>query len=395
MRILWVSNGPYKPFAYGLQTAEIIRRIPQDRHQIAVLDFTTQNHVIQIWEGIRVYGMGYQQWGVDMAAPCCKHWRADVMITFFDLHPWAGNMGQTWFTECAPAIALCPVDHDPPAPTLINALDGFYKTIAYSRFGEAALKGAGVQNVGYIPHGINLKVFTPGDKAAARKRLQIPEGRFVVGFVGDNKGQPNRKGIPQLLRSFAMLKREIPAAYLYMHALVGEERGGVDVRYLAQQLCKEYGVSLKPDLDYGFPSQFDLIHGVYGNDDMADVYRAIDVLALPTMGEGFGLPLIEAQACGTPVIATDCTACSELVFNGIAVKPLDKWWTAFRSYQFLPDPRGFAKAMQEIARWSDEWREASRNIGLAHVQDYDIDKIVSEQWLPYLDAVERELCLTS
>ena len=95
MRILWVSNGPYKPFAYGLQTAEIIQRIPQDRHQIAVLDFTTQNHVIQIWEGIRIYGMGYQQWGIDMAAPCCKHWRADLMIIFFDLHPWAGSMGQT------------------------------------------------------------------------------------------------------------------------------------------------------------------------------------------------------------------------------------------------------------------------------------------------------------
>jgi len=52
-----------------------------------------------------------------------------------------------------------------------------------------------------------------------------------------------------------------------------------------------------------------------GVDDatLATIYNSFDVFALPTMGEGFGLPILESQACGVPALATDCSACSELL----------------------------------------------------------------------------------
>ena len=46
---------------------------------------------------------------------------------------------------------------------------------------------------------------------------------------------------------------------------------------------------------------------------LATIYNAMDVFVLPTMGEGFGLPIIESQACRVPALATDFSSCSELV----------------------------------------------------------------------------------
>jgi len=50
---------------------------------------------------------------------------------------------------------------------------------------------------------------------------------------------------------------------------------------------------------------------------MANLYNAFDIFCLPTMAEGFGLPVLEAQACGVPALVTDCSACSELVANPV------------------------------------------------------------------------------
>ncbi|NCQ29488.1 MAG: glycosyltransferase family 4 protein, partial [Armatimonadetes bacterium] len=43
------------------------------------------------------------------------------------------------------------------------------------------------------------------------------------------------------------------------------------------------------------------------------IYNLFDVMVLPTMGEGFGLQFLEAMACGIPVVATDCSAVTELL----------------------------------------------------------------------------------
>ncbi len=49
---------------------------------------------------------------------------------------------------------------------------------------------------------------------------------------------------------------------------------------------------------------------------MVDAYNAMDVLTNVALGQGFGIPILEAQACGTPVIVGDWTSMSELCFAG-------------------------------------------------------------------------------
>ena len=77
---------------------------------------------------------------------------------------------------------------------------------------------------------------------------------------------------------------------------------------------------------------------------VANLYQAFDVLLNPSMGEGFGIPILEAQACGVPVIASDHSAMTELTQAGWLVTG-DPWWDALQdSFLIVPpdrlDPRG-------------------------------------------------------
>ena len=67
------------------------------------------------------------------------------------------------------------------------------------------------------------------------------------------------------------------------------------------------------------------------------VDNVMDVFLLPSKGEGFGIPLIEAQACGIPVIITKCTGHEELMGGGWFVENLVPEWTAQSSWQYNCD----------------------------------------------------------
>jgi len=90
---------------------------------------------------------------------------------------------------------------------------------------------------------------------------------------------------------------------LYLHTLIAP--GGYwDIDQPVWRFCmdRKTRATLNLDSRRGVPDA-----------TLATVYNAFDVFALPTMGEGFGLPILESQACGVPAVVTDCSACTELV----------------------------------------------------------------------------------
>ena len=74
----------------------------------------------------------------------------------------------------------------------------------------------------------------------------------------------------------------------------------------------------------------------FGPEDLAKLYSSFDVLLNPSTGEGFGGPLVESQACGTPVIAGNWTSMPELIGAGYLVEWSEKWFTPLAAYQFFP-----------------------------------------------------------
>ncbi len=141
-----------------------------------------------------------------------------------------------------------------------------------------------------IPPGVDLARFRPGSRAAAREALGLPGEAVVLAFVG--RIQP-LKAPDVLLRAAAELVRRDPTL---RHRLVVFIAGGPSGTGLAeptslQELAQNLGIAERVRF---LPPQ---------GGGLVDVYRAADVVAVPSHNESFGLVALEAQACGTPVVA--------------------------------------------------------------------------------------------
>jgi len=275
-----------------------------------------------------------------------------------------------------------PIDHEPVQRVVAEPVRKAFRPITMSRFGLAMAEQAGI-DAAYVPHGVESDVFRPGDKAAARERTGLPQDRFIVGMVAANKGQPSRKALPQHLEAFAQFHRAHPDSLLYLHTLAARhgEHQGVNIPELCELLGIAEAVRLPDHHRYmlGFPDE-----------QMVDLYRSMDVFANVSMGEGFGIPILEAQACGVPVIVGDWTAMSELCFAGWAVDKADalRTWTALGSYQFTPRPEAITECL-ELAYSADlaDLGAAARERALP----YDADTVAADYWRPVLDDIEERI----
>ncbi|QJY46260.1 D-inositol-3-phosphate glycosyltransferase [Pseudonocardia broussonetiae] len=153
------------------------------------------------------------------------------------------------------------------------------------------LYGADPGRVVTIPPGVDLDRFVPGDRAAARRALGIAPGAVVLAFVG--RIQP-LKAPDVLLRAAAEMLRRDPGLRARLVVLVagGPSGSGLAEPTSLQQLGASLGIT---DVLRFLPPQ----RGA----GLVDVYRAADLVAVPSHNESFGLVALEAQACGTPVVA--------------------------------------------------------------------------------------------
>ncbi len=144
-----------------------------------------------------------------------------------------------------------------------------------------------------VPPGVDLDRFTPGDRGAARARLGLPEDALVFAFVG--RIQP-LKAPDVLLRAAAELLRREPRLRARLVVLVvgGASGSGLEHPTSLADLAVELGIT---DQVRFLPPQ--------RGEDLATVYRAADAVAVPSHNESFGLVALEAQACGTPVVAAE------------------------------------------------------------------------------------------
>jgi glycosyltransferase involved in cell wall biosynthesis len=261
--------------------------------------------------------------------------------------------------------------------------------MAMSRFGESQLRHAGFDKVMYVPHGIETEVFKPIDRAKARAEMaefihHDLQDQFLIVTVAANKGTPSRKNFDGMLAAFSQFSQDHPNALFYIHA---ENQGiwsGEDLRALVQA----YGVEDK----VFFPPQYPLLTGMISPKLLNIVYNAADVLMLLSRGEGFGLPIVEAQASGCPVIVTDFSAMPELVFAGVTV-PAIPFMASTGYWQRL----ALIPAALEALAWAYQHRGdvGIRAQGRKGALAYDIERIMRDYFLPAVRTMERDLKLES
>lgn len=222
------------------------------------------------------------------------------------------TLGDPWMFELVPQIAdLCTttwisylaLDGYPLPSEWANWIASCDIPVVFSPWAQSLVAAATKLRPEMIPHGVDTTAFAPSDKTAAKSALGIDSDTFVVGCVAANQ---QRKNLPALIRAFSFLARRETNALLYLHT---QPQGFWDI----PELLGRFGVQSKSKLTP--PSANGQL--ALSDAELVRLYNAFDVLCLPTMAEGFGLPVLESQACGVPALVTDFAASTELVANPV------------------------------------------------------------------------------
>jgi glycosyltransferase involved in cell wall biosynthesis len=203
-------------------------------------------------------------------------------------------------------------------------------------------------------------------------------------MVAANKGRPSRKGFAQAFQAFQKLAEKHDNAYLYLHTMVNAGiAGGEDIPAMLNALDIPQDRVLIAD-------QYRVLFDPFSHKSMAKIYSAMDVLLNPAMGEGFGIPVLEAQACGIPAIVTNFSAMREVCGAG-AGWHVDHtpYWTGLNSWQAVPDVDDIASALDECYELSATAREKLSQIARRHALNYALPKVMEEHMLPALRTVEQ------
>ncbi len=378
MRILWVSNAPWAASGYGVQTKLFTPRIRELGHEVGLLNFYGHEGGIIAGSSGPMYPRGGHPYGQDVQGFHAQHFGAEVMITLID----------AWVLEpqtYPPQTVWCPwfpIDHDPIPPMVLEKVKMAFLPIVYSKFGLAKMEEAGLEAL-YVPHGVDTETYKPMDKKAAREAMGWPRDRFIVGMVAANVGIPSRKAFPESMLAFKALLKDIPDALLYVHAFGQKgERQGINLRRDAEIMGIANSIIWS-----------DEYRGMLGYDDesMRAIYSGMDVLLACSRGEGFGVPILEAQACGTPVITGEWTAMDEINFSGWKHPKAKAWpeWTYQGSLMFVPSAEVLHDLLLKAAKSTD--REAMAKVARECALEYDAERVTERYWKPALDEIARRM----
>jgi D-inositol-3-phosphate glycosyltransferase len=208
-------------------------------------------------------------------------------------------------------------------------------------------------NVFVVAPGVDLESFSPADgKAAARVRLDIAPDAIMLTFVG--RIQPH-KGPDVLLRAAAEMITHSPHLRAKLAVVImGGTSGSINELEKIKSLAKFLKIE-------------DITHFVnpVSRKVLPDWYRASDLVCVPSYSESFGLVALEAQACGTPVVATAIGGLRTAVSDGISGSLVDghdpKAWSAVISRLIMEPQRRLLLSMGAIEHASHfGWENTAR-----------------------------------
>ncbi|WP_299016406.1 glycosyltransferase [uncultured Photobacterium sp.] len=159
------------------------------------------------------------------------------------------------------------------------------------------LEQLGITTDRVIINGIDTEHFSPGNQLLSRQMNHLPTNKIIIGCAGR---LVTEKGIDTLLQSLALMPDNLQIA------IAGHGPELKNLRHIANQL----GIT-------------DRVHWLGHCSNMRSFYRAIDIFCMPSRQEGLPLALLEAQACGKTVIATNVGGIPDLLCpqSGSLIEP--------------------------------------------------------------------------
>jgi glycosyltransferase involved in cell wall biosynthesis len=377
------SNTPGMPTGYGVQAKMLTDRLLRHNVDVAILSNYGLEGGMSTYKSkfgtADVYPRGLTLYSSDVMQPFhMKHLAGrdipNFILTLYDVWVYLDNPQLTELDF----VSWTPIDHiSIPAKVEAWSRRPNVYPLAMSPFGQKAFEQLGIEST-YIPHAVDTKVYKPTheiDDTPVKKYFGLKESDFVVGMVAANKanGQIHRKAYAENLLAFSIFKKSHPDAFLYIHADPSKAWGGFGLANLAKACGIDMNSILFPDPDrYRFG---------YSDTEMAALYTGMDVLLHASYGEGFGVPAIEAQACGTKVIASNWAASQDMVADdGWLIEGQPFWDEAQLSFFQIPLIPSLIQGLENAYKSS----RGDSKTAIEFASQFDVERVWKWYWMPFL-----------
>lgn len=375
------SNYYGAPTGYGNQVTLLLDRMKRHKMDVALLaNYGLEGRFDKIktrYGTVPAYPRGFAQYSQDVIPLWHDHFTAQhqgkprALFTLFDV--WIYNSLK--FDD--PIISWVPLDHVSLPPEVAQFLKRPNVTaVTMAPHGQRQLEAAGIKSV-YIPHAIDTKVNKPTfeiEGQPARQFMGIDEDTFLVTMVSANKanGIVHRKGIGEALTAFAIFHKEKPKSHLYLHLEPGNAFGGFVIPRILQALGippESVTIADPNTLRIGYPQE-----------TLSAIYTASDVLLAPSYGEGFGIPIVEAQACGTRVVTGSWTSMPDVAGPSSWIVSGQVFWDETQK-AFLQIP--FVQSIVDALKLAYDADRGVDEESVKFAQTFEVETIWQTKWLPF------------
>ncbi|RKX99369.1 MAG: hypothetical protein DRP54_07365 [Spirochaetes bacterium] len=250
-------------------------------------------------------------------------------------------------------------------------VSGFDNLIAVplTRTTEVFLLTAGVKNLEkVIPHGVNTDIFRPDNKKRLSTRKELGLGnKMVIGFAGNNS---HRKRYDVLLETFSYITQKIHDSVLLIKTDKKSTEEGFNIPGLIDK--------------YNLRNSVKIIEGSVSIERMVCIYNAMDIYLHLSEWEGFGIPVIEAGACGVPVITHPIQGPYELIpyphILHIEGKYINEDGTLLR----YAEPQSAAKTVLSLVKTPNKLKALSFSMREHVLHNFSIN-LIAKKWLELLN----------
>jgi len=377
MKILWYSTAPFVGVGYGVLTNALVPRIVKDGHFVKI---ATKHHLggslivsgVEVFDGTEC-GMLNKLQEVE---------NYDYIVSVFDTWTMAPPGFNNW-------VAVNFLDIEIIHHQMIKALRCSQVQTAVTQHGMREMERVGFKPY-YTPLGVDTKLFRPDKKLRKefREKWGWSDDTFVIGVVGINYSN-DRKNIIGTLRAFQGFHKEHPNSALYLHSdTMGSATQGLPLQWIIAS-CGFDGTG-KPPVYY--VDQLAYHSWNISQKELVGLYNAFDVMCLPSQGEGFGMPWIEAEACGCPVISADTTSGKELNFGGWVIPVVEDYYefsSLLSWYARVPPSAIFDPLEEAYKEWKSGAIKKRQKLARKGALEYDWDVVYTKYWRPLLQDLEK------
>ncbi len=429
-RILFVTESHKIASGFGVYAKEIISRIhstnkydiaqlacyssPEDFHDTDWLIYgnAPMHHEDEYKKQHNEYPQ--IQWGFLKFEHVCLDFKPDVVVTWRD--PWMdAYISDSIYLPFFHWVWMPTVDSYPQKADWLYTFKKCDGLLAYSEYGIRSLSKQ--TNNRIVPKACASPAIDPSvfnivpNKSKHKESFGLESDSFIIGTVMRNQ---KRKMFPELMKSFKDFLIKAPneiskKSYLYLHTSHPEKQG-----WDITSLIHEYGIGSKVLVTYFcqecknyFPSHYrdalticnkcgkrsatmpGVSNGI-DHENLVDIYNLMDIYIQYAICEGFGMPQVEAAACGVPIASIDYSAMEDVVkyCNGYSIKAnLEREFetNADRSRANNDD---LVKILLNNAKQTEQERKKHRlETRKGCITRYTWDN-AAKSWINYFDTIE-------